>query len=176
MQVMKEFIDTQSFDFVLGSLHHQLPAFRQWLGKSTYTSDAEIVAAYFQCLAEGAQSGIYHSLAHPDVIRIYGTLQNPFKPADYEPAILDFLDQVAESGVCLEVNTSGLLKGDFVVHPDPRIIDWAIARGIPFTMGSDSHAPQMVGQFFNPVIAELKTKGLGELHYFKKGERVTVQL
>jgi len=176
MQDMKQFIDSQSFDFVLGSLHHQLPAFREWLNANNFSSDAEIIAAYFHCLGEGAGSGIYHSIAHPDVIRIYGTLMRPFNPADHEPAITEFLDRVADSGTCLELNTSGLIKGDYVVHPDPLIIDWALQRNIPVTIGSDSHAPHMVGQFFEPVIADLKTKGLRELNYFKEGKRIAVQL
>jgi len=176
MQDMKNFLDTQSFDFVLGSLHHQLPAFRIWLKNNSFSSDEEIVAAYFHCLGEGAVSGLYHSLSHPDVIRVYGTLMRSFNPTDHQPAITQCLDKVADSGICMEINTSGLIKGDFVVHPDPLIMDWAIEREIPFTIGSDSHAPNMVGQFFEPVIAELKTKGLSKLHYFKNGERIPVQL
>lgn len=176
MQGMKAFIDSEAFDFVLGSLHHQLPAFRAWLNANTYVTDAEIIAAYFDCLGEGACSGIYHSISHPDVIRIYGTLTRPFDPSEHEPAITHFLDRVAASGVCLEINTSGLIKGDFIVHPDPLIINWAMQRDIPFTIGSDSHAPHMVGQFFEPVIADLKARGLKKLHYFKRGERIAVKL
>ena len=95
MQDMKDFITSESFDFVLGSLHHQLPAFRGWLSENNFNTDAEIIAAYFDCLGKGAQSGIYHSLSHPDVIRIYGTLMRTFNPADHEPAITEFLDVVA---------------------------------------------------------------------------------
>lgn len=176
MEDMGKLIESENFDFVLGSLHHQLPAFRRWLDENDLRTDREIVAAYFQCLAQGAASGRYHSLSHPDVIRIYGTLQGRFDPAEHEAAITQFLDAVSASGVCLEINTSGLIKGDFVTHPDPQIMEWALQRDIPFTIGSDSHAPEMVGQFFEEVIAESKAIGLKHLYYFKNGERIQVPL
>ena len=176
MQDMEKIIQQEKFDFVLGSLHHMLPAFQEWLAQHDYYSDAEKVAAYFKCLGEGAASGRYNSLSHPDVIRIYGTLEGRFKPAEHKTAIKDFLDTVADSGVCMEINTSGLTKGDFVVHPDPLIMEWALARGIPFTIGSDSHSPDTVGQFFDEVLAKFKTMGLKRLHYFRQGERIPVEI
>lgn len=176
MQDMEVLLKSEPFDFVLGSLHHMLPAFREWLAVNDFVTDAEKVAAYFQCLGQGAASGRYHSLSHPDVIRIYGTLDKRFNPREHEAAITEFLDVVADSGTCLEINTSGLIKGDFEVHPDPVIMEWALARDIPFTIGSDSHNPQMVGQHFEEVLAQFGALGLRRLHYFRKGERVAVDL
>ncbi|MGC9450988.1 MAG: histidinol-phosphatase [Oceanipulchritudo sp.] len=176
MQAMEALIRRENFDFVLGSLHANLPAFRNWLAENQYTTDPEKVAAYFQCLAEGAASGRYHSLSHPDVIRIYGTLENPFDPGAHEAVITHFLDAVADAGVCLEINTSGLIKGDFVVHPDPMIVRWALDRDIPFTIGSDSHSPDMVGQFFDEVLGEFRPMGLKRLHFFRGGKRVAVPI
>jgi histidinol-phosphatase (PHP family) len=174
MQEMQAFIESEPFDFVLGSLHHMLPAFRVWLESNGCTTDAEKIREYFKCLGQGAASGRYHSLSHPDVIRIYSTLESRFEPAEHEAEIKEFLDIVAENGVCLEINTSGLIKGDFVVHPDPLIMEWALARQIPFTIGSDSHTPDRVGMHFEEVIEEFRDLGLKELHYFRKGKRQSV--
>ena len=176
MRSMEETLASEPFDFVLGSLHHMLPAFREWLQAGKRVSDADKITGYFECLSQGAASGRYHSLSHPDVIRIYSTLEGRFDPLEHEPVIKDFLDTVAGSGVCLEINTSGLIKGDFVVHPDPQIMAWALERDIPFTIGSDSHAPASVGQFFDEVIQEFKAMGLQRLHYFKQGRRIAVPL
>ncbi|MEX0331148.1 MAG: histidinol-phosphatase [Puniceicoccaceae bacterium] len=176
MREMDKVLAAEPFDFVLGSLHHMLPAFRDWLAENQYETDAEKIAAYFHCLGEGARSGRYHSLSHPDVIRIYGSLARPFEPEKHEAVISSFLDIVADAGICLEINTSGLIKGDYVVHPDPCIMQWALERDIPFTIGSDSHAPRMVGQFFEEVIADFKPMGLRQLHYFRQGQRIAVPL
>ncbi len=174
MKEMDEILEQENFDFILGSLHHMMPVYQKWFAEHNFDSDAEKVAAYFQTCANGAATGRYHSLSHPDVIRIYGTLKNRFEPTEHEAVIKNFLDAVADCGTCLEINTSGLIKGDFVVHPDPLIMQWALERDIPFTIGSDSHAPDMVGQYFEEVIARFKTMGLDRLHYFKAGKRVEV--
>lgn len=169
MEDMEQILRAEPFDFVLGSLHHMLPAFREWLQEQDFRSDEAIIAAYFDCLAHAARSGRYHSLAHPDVIRLYNTLRGPFLPDAHAEAIQSFIGAVEEAGVCLEINTSGLIKGDFVAHPDPLIAKWALDRHIPFTIGSDSHIPQRVGDAFSSVLDTLRPLGLQSLTCFKKG-------
>jgi len=176
MDSMRALIEEEDFDFVLGSLHHMMPFWRQLMHSQNIHSDADMIRFYFENIAAGAQSGLFHSIAHPDVIRLYSTLEGDFVPADHEAVIKDCLDSVAESGTCLEINTSGLIKGDFVVHPDPIIMAWAIERKIAFTIGSDSHSPDRVGENFEQVIEEFQELGLRELNYFKAGKRLSVAL
>lgn len=173
---MDEFLQAYPFDFVLGSLHHQLPVWQDWFEKHARISDAEIIEAYFSELARGAESGRYHSMAHPDVIRLYGTLARRFEPQKHAEAICSALDRIARTGVCMEVNTSGRIKGDFIAHPDPLILDWIAERKIPLTIGSDSHSPNMVGQYFDESFDLLTSKGFEKLHYFRGGKAVAVPL
>lgn len=171
LEEMTTFLERESFDFVLGSLHHMLPLFRHWLYRNGHRDDRAIVAAYFRTLAGAAATGRYDSIAHPDVIRLYGTLGEPFDPAAHEEVIKEALDGIAETGVCLEINTSGRIKGDYIAHPDPLIMKWALERGIPFTLGSDSHTPERVGDGFREVLADARTLGLPALHYFRERRR-----
>jgi hypothetical protein len=39
--------------------------------------------------------------------------------------IREFLQAVVDADMCMEINTSGLTKVDFEVHPDPLILNWA---------------------------------------------------
>jgi len=176
MRPMEATLTREPFDFILGSLHPMLPAFREHLESVGAVTDADKVEEYFRCLAEGARSGRYHSLAHPDVIRVYGTLEGPFLPEQHEGPINAFLDAVAEAGVCLEINTSGLIKGDYIAHPDPVMLKWALERDIPFTIGSDSHTPERVGHPFPEVLEEFRKFGLDRLHYFRGGRRIAVPI
>lgn len=168
METMDAVLSANPFDFVLGSLHHQLPVYRQWLSDQGVRGDAEIVRCYFNHLTEGVASGRYHSIAHPDVIRIYGTVQS-FDPADHEPEIRRFLSAAVENDVCIEVNTSGLTKGVYQVHPDPVIIGWAVEQGVKFTMGSDAHRPAGVGQHFEPVTKLLRERGCHGVYFHRLG-------
>ncbi|MDP0500228.1 MAG: histidinol-phosphatase [Verrucomicrobiota bacterium JB022] len=176
MNQMDEVLQSYPFDFILGSLHHHLPAYRDWLNDRGKKFDEEIIPTYFAHLSVGALSGRYHSLSHPDVIRLYGTLRGTFLPQLFEKDIRQFLETVKRADVCLEVNTSGLIKGDYVVHPDPIIMTWAAELGIPFTIGSDSHAPEQLGQHFDEVVELLRSKGIHHLHYFEDGQRIAMPL
>ena len=170
-----DFVHANNFDFVLGSLHHQLIAYRKYLSKKKRNQDPHIIEGYFNELAEGAKSGIFHSIAHPDVIRIYGTVQ-PFNPEDYEKPIRSFLKACADADTCIEVNTSGLTKGVFKLHPDPLILQWAHQAGVKLTIGSDSHKPQSVGQFFDQTLKLIDDTGFRYMHYFVRGKRQAIPI
>ena len=71
----------------------------------------------------------------------------------------------------MEVNTSGLIKGDFEVHPDPLILDWASELGVKLTIGSDSHQPDTVGRFFDTIQPMLLKKGFKNLYFFRGRKR-----
>jgi len=172
---MRETIDGSGFDFVLGSLHHHLPGYRDWLDETGLLEDEDVIRTYFKQLVGGVRSGIYDSIAHPDVIRIYGTVE-PFPAEAYRPEIEEFLDALVEEDHCMEVNTSGLIKGVFEVHPAPVVLDWAAERGVRLTMGSDAHAPDQVGQHFDAVRGMLRRKGFRSLHYFEGRERREIPL
>lgn len=165
------------FDFVLGSLHHHMPVFQQYIDfLGIRGNDDAIIHAYFEGMAAAPETGLFHSLSHPDVIRLYGTISTPFDPARYEAVIRRAIQAAIDHDVCWEINTSGRLKGDLVEHPDPLIRRWGIEMGLSFTIGSDAHMPKAVGQHFDEIIADARADGLDALHYFKAGERIRVPL
>lgn len=175
LERMDALLANTPFDFILGSLHHQLPSYRDHIAHLGLTQDEAIIRHYFQEVVRGIESGRYHSVAHPDVIRIYGTVE-PFHPAGYEPEIREVLRAAKRKGVCLEINTSGLTKGVFELHPHPNILEWVREEGVELTIGSDSHKPESVAQFFPEVAATLKEVGISQLNYFRKGQRHPVPL
>ncbi len=175
LESMKAVLATEQFDFILGSLHHQLPIFRRWLSEQNHNTDQDKIDAYFSALAEGAASGLYNSMSHPDVIRIYGTIDS-FEPEDHEATISNFLRTLVKHDVHMEVNTSGLTKGVYKIHPDPIILGWAQKLGVRLTIGSDSHNPKQVGQYFTQAFKLLDDIGFEHISYFKNGIPIDVSL
>jgi len=175
MQPMDEILAEYNWDFVLGSLHAQCRSYLHWLKTHQAKDDAIRIDSYFRHLKDGVQSGRYDSMSHPDVIRTYGVV-SAFKPAEHEAVIRDFLQAAVDEDICIELNTSGLNKGDFEVHPDPLILDWASEMGVKLTIGSDSHCPASVGQFFDLAHALLRHKGFKDLYYFRQRKRVRIDL
>ncbi len=172
---MDKTLESNEFDFILGSLHHFVPRYQDRLRAANARTDFEKVETYFKDLATGAAMGRYDSISHPDVIRIYGTV-NRFDPAEHEDSIRRFLQTVVEADICMEVNTSGFIKECAQMHPDPMILDWAAQMGVKLTIGSDAHNPQSVGQFFEIVLPLLKEKSFSHLHYHRAGKRIAVAL
>lgn len=175
MESMDAVLAAHNFDFVLGSLHAQCMSYRGWLKRNKVTDDAQKIDSYFRHLKDGAESGRYDSMSHPDVIRTYGVVES-FDPAEHEEVIREFLGAVVASDICMEVNTSGLNKGDMEVHPDPLILDWASEMGVKLTMGSDAHQPRSVAQHFIRIQDLLRQKGFKDLHYFRGRERIRIDM
>lgn len=175
MESMDEILAAHSWDFVLGSLHAQCESYRGWLSSHKVRKDAMKIDSYFRHLIDGAQSGRYDSMSHPDVIRTYGVVQE-FNPAEHEEVIREFLQTLVDEDICLEVNTSGLTKGDYEVHPDPMILDWAAEMGVKLTIGSDSHRPDAVGRYFNWVQPMLREKGFENLYYYRSRQRLRIDM
>ena len=175
MHAMDKILKGYTWDFVLGSLHAHCRSYLNWLKDNNVNDDYARIEHYFHHLRDGVLSGRYDSMSHPDVIRTYGVV-SAFRPAEHETVIRDFLQAVVDQDICMEVNTSGLIKGDFEVHPDPLILDWASEMGVKLTIGSDSHQPDTVGRFFDTIQPLLREKGFSELHFFRdrKRERVTL--
>ena len=175
MQPMDTILSDYSWDFVLGSLHAQCRSYLKWLDDHDINDDFNRVECYFRHLREGVLTGRYDSMSHPDVIRTYGVVKL-FNPAEHETVIRDFLKAVVDQDICMEVNTSGLTKGAYEVHPDPLILDWASEMGVKLTIGSDSHQPDTVGRFFDTVQPMLSQKGFADLHFFRGRQRNRIDM
>ncbi|MFP4260874.1 MAG: histidinol-phosphatase [Opitutales bacterium] len=175
LEPMDEILRDYQWDFVLGSLHAHCASYLDWLKHHKMKSDTMRIDSYFRHLRDGVQSGRYDSMSHPDVIRTYGVVRR-FNPVDHEAVICDFLQALVDEDICMEVNTSGLIKGDYEVHPDPVILDWAAEMGVKLTIGSDSHRPDSVGQYFDRVQSMLREKGFVDLHYFRARRRIRIDM
>lgn len=175
LEPMDEILASYDFDFVLGSLHAHCWSYLKWFKDRKIKDDAMRIDSYFRHLKDGVQSGRYDSMSHPDVIRTYGVVQH-FDPLPHEEVIRDFLEAIVEEDMCMEINTSGLTKGDFEVHPDPIILEWASELGVKLTMGSDSHHPASVGQFFDIIQPMLRDMGFEDLYYFRGRKRQRIDM
>lgn len=175
MEAMDRILASYDFDFVLGSLHAQCASYYTWLKNNKVGADALRIDSYFRHLKDGVESGRYDSMSHPDVIRSYGVVSR-FKPTEHEEVIREFLQAIVDEDICMEVNTSGLTKGAFEVHPDPVILDWASEQGVKLTIGSDSHRPNSVGQYFDTIQPMLRSKGFKDLHYFRGRKRIRIDM
>jgi histidinol-phosphatase (PHP family) len=131
------------WDYLLGSVH-----FIDGLGVDGEPRLLDEVGVeetwrkYFEMLALAARSGLFDSLSHPDLVKIFGARADAF---DYAAVVA----AIADSGVAVEVSTAGLRKPVRELYPHPDLLGACREQAVPVTTGSDAHKPDLVGRDFD---------------------------
>lgn len=164
-------LQSAEFHFVLGSVHPQIPEFRDRYWTENLR---EVQRTYFNLLATAAETGLFDSISHPDLVKNFTT-----KVWD-EDAALDMirpvLDRIAKTGVAMELNTSGVLKAIQEMNPFPGMLREMAARDIPVTIGADAHVPDRVADGYSDAIHLLKDCGFSAVSYFLERRRHEIDL
>lgn len=146
---------------VLGSIHYQISDYR----KLYYTGDVlAYQKLYFDHLARSAESGLFDTLAHPDLIKNESVVDWNFERL--RETIARALDRISATGVAMELNTSGVLKSYPEMNPSPAMLAMMRERGIPVVIGADAHEPQRVGDGYAEALGLLEQAGYQEVSYF----------
>jgi len=159
------------FEYILGSVHPQLPYY-----KDTYY-DQDVLAyqqLYFEHLAQAAESGLFDCLAHPDLVK------NVFPEKWDWMGLMDetkrSLDRIADTGIAMELNTSGKHKRIREMNPHPAMLTEMAQRDIPVVLGSDAHAPKRVAADFEQALDLLQEAGYREITYFLERRPYTLPI
>ncbi|WP_145415960.1 histidinol-phosphatase [Planctomycetes bacterium K23_9] len=164
-------LQSADFHFVLGSVHPQIPEWR----KSYWQDDLlEVQRTYFRHLAQSAETGLFDSLAHPDLIKNFTS--KAWNLDAIMPDICDALDRIAATGVAMELNTSGVNKTISEMNPNPTMLREMRRRNIPVTIGADAHQIQRVADGYENALAFLQRCGYDEVNVFCKRERQSLAI
>ena len=150
------------WDYLLGSVH-----FIDGLGvdgEPRLLDEVGVVEAwrrYFETLGSAARSGLFDSLSHPDLVKIFGLRDEGF---DYGPVA----DAIAGAGVAIEVSTAGLHKPVGELYPHPALLAACRDRKVPVTLGSDAHSPDLVGRDFDRARELLCSAGYDTVTIFER--------
>jgi histidinol-phosphatase (PHP family) len=154
------------WDYLLGSVH-----FIDGLGidGAPRLIDAIGVAdawrRYFDELAAAAESRLFDSLSHPDLVKIFGARpERSLEEELHEQAA----EAIAAAGVAVEVSTAGLRKPVGELYPDPHFLGLCRRRGVPVTVASDAHVPRLVGRDFDRARELLRASGYETITLFEE--------
>jgi histidinol-phosphatase (PHP family) len=128
---------------------------------------------YFDRLGHAAESGLFDSLAHPDLVKMWGD-----RPAaDVEVEIFEtFAERIAATDVCVEISTAGLKRPVAELYPDPRLLTACRARGVAITLASDAHVAERVGADLDQAVALARDVGYETVTVFEQREPQQVPL
>lgn len=157
------------WDYVLGSIH--------FVDDFGIDSEPRLIdeiglesawRRYFDELRAAALSGLFDSLAHPDLVKMWGDRPGPEVE---EELFSGFADDVQAADVCIEVSTRGLLRPVAELYPDPRLLRACRERDIPVTLASDAHTASRVGWSFDRALGLLRSTGYEHITVFDQRER-----
>ena len=158
------------WDYLLGSVHWVSGLAVDWEQASIWErmEVADVWSRYADAVSAAALSGIYDSMAHPDLAKVFGHRPEQRPSHLYE----GIADAFAAAGVCAEVSTAGIRNTPFAeLYPDPLLLDMLHARGVPVTLASDAHCPADVGRDFDRARAALHEAGYRTITRFDRRER-----
>ena len=97
--------------------------------------------------------------------------------ADQTEAFRYILELMKKKEMVLEINTGGIDRGYHrEPYPSRQILQHAAELGIEMTLGSDAHAPQQVGRYFNQAVDLLKAYGWKHVVAFKNRKKEYISL
>ncbi|CAN5448416.1 histidinol-phosphatase [soil metagenome] len=171
---MATLLQAHDWDFVVGSVHfvgeHAVDhdGYEIWDHRSQRPD--ELWRRYFQTLGEAARSGLFDILAHPDLVKYWGS-GRPVPEGDLRRYYELAMDGIAESQIAIELSTAGLRKPAAELYPAPAFLEMCLDAGCPVALSSDAHVPQDVGRDYEAALELLERIGVGELAVFEHRER-----
>ena len=161
-------VDAFEWDYLLGSVHLLDGLAVDWdaaPGWERYPAD-EVWRRYADAVCAAADTGIYDSMAHPDLAKVFGQ-----RPPAADALYRRIADAFEAAGVCAEVSSAGYRRALGELYPSPPLLAMLHERGVPVTLGSDAHEPSGVGRDFDRAVAELHRAGYRTLTVFDRRRR-----
>lgn len=146
------------FDYVYGSVHFLDDwAFDDPERIAEWDShDVNAVYSHYYTLVEQAvRSGLFDILGHMDLVKKFGHRATREMIGPIEQVVKACRD----TGMAIEINTSGLRKPVKEIYPAPAILHLIRQYHVPIVLGSDAHAPHEVAYHFNDVRTVLQRCG-----------------
>ncbi len=171
---LEHFLASFDFDFVIGACHNI-----DGLGVALEETAMELFAKYdaLTCYRKSlenylpaAESGMFDSLAHLDIIRKYASGHFGAVPFDH---YADLVDRIAgamlASGTGFELNCRGYDHSCAEHYPTVAILELLRDRGVKtVTIGSDAHCPDHVGLYLDRGAEALNSLGFDSYTVFRK--------
>jgi len=154
------------FQYRLGSVHAPIT---DYMDRFFYGDFLGFQRIYFDHIAQAAETGLFHAIAHPDVVK--HAIPRHWRVEEIMDEMKRSLDRIAAAGTALEFNTSGANKIPSEMNPGMEMLLEMKARDIPVVIGSDSHTPARVGDRFVEAFDAMLEAGYRSVCYFIESEK-----
>ena len=176
----KAFLDKYQFDFVIASLHNMrsYPDF-YFLKYDMMTPEYinYLVKRNISELCELVDFGNFSTLAHITYIQRYLTVCGvKFDFIPYYDEISKLYAKLVSNNKALEINTSGLRRGDITMPGKELIRLYQECGGELITIGSDAHTSEDVGKGIEETAKVLRELGFKSQTVVRNGKLTQIEL
>lgn len=154
------------YDYVIGSVHFikdwgfDNPEEREkWSAQDVNA----VYRDYHELLRASARTGFFNIIAHPDLVKKFGHRASVDMTQEIEKTAQVF----RETGVAIEINTSGRRKVVREMYPALKDLKIYCRAGVSLTFGSDAHKPEEVGCDYALAVDLARQAGYQEYVMFK---------
>lgn len=161
------------FDYVLCGIHF----LENWgfdYAKADWESlnFHELVAIYekyYDTMITMAKTGIFDTIAHPDIIKIFSCehFTKWIATEEAQALVRKALTAVRDAGMSMEISSAGIRKLCQEIYPGENIMQIASELNLPITFGSDAHSTMSVAFSFDKLEEHARRFGYTESVYFK---------
>ena len=144
---MRSLLEERDWDYVIGSIHFIAEGALDYEHYDVWNSGRSpdhVWRTYFTWLGELAASGMVDVLAHPDLVKHWGR-ERPWPDRDLRFYYDLAMEQIADSGVAIEVSTAGLRKPVGELYPSGAFLEMVVDAGNPVAVSSDAHTTEHRG-------------------------------
>jgi histidinol-phosphatase (PHP family) len=175
IDMVKELLGEYPFDYVIGSVHYldNWPIDSRSQMQAYFRRDIlQVYKDYFEAVRKLCRTRLFDTLGHADIVKIFG-----FKPdRDITSILKETTEAIASSGMCVEINTAGLIRKCAEIYPSRQLLQMLKDRNVPITLGSDAHRPQDVGRSFDKAFELSKQVGFTHFCIFEARRRSLVEI
>ncbi|MDR2630538.1 MAG: histidinol-phosphatase [Spirochaetaceae bacterium] len=160
----KEF-QSLGLDYIIGSVHYVIPpdgappftvdeppeAFSQKVRDHFGGDGAGVMETYWNAMAGMIRAGGFDLLAHPDLIKKNNGRERYFsrESETYLTHLKKTAGLAAGSGVVVEVNTGGLIRGwTDETYPELRFLRFLKEKNTPVIITADAHRAEHLGGYY----------------------------
>jgi histidinol-phosphatase (PHP family) len=183
---IRAWLSARRWDYVVASVHlvdyadgwAMISEPRAVDGYFAAHTEAEAYRPYFEELLRAVRSGLGDVLGHLDLIKRYGAAHyGRFTPEDFEEEIRAVLEALVETGMGLEINTSGWRQAPKEPYPGLEILRWyRELGGQVLTVGSDAHHVEQMGAGIPEALALARAAGFRAVAAFEAGRPIWLDL
>jgi len=157
-------------DYLIGSIHHigswlldSEREIEEWKRRDT----DQVYTRYFSLVQAMAKTQLFDIVGHLDLVKKF----NFRSKRDLSDLLLGAVEMIGKSGMCVEINTSGLRRLCHEIYPSEKLLKMCFDNNIPITFGSDAHSPEDVGAGFDQAVKLVRRVGYEEIARFTQRRR-----